>query len=80
MAIKAVDAPGAVRAEFVFVHHRVLLLQMALGTLARRADQRRRRLLGFDARARAIDEKSCDDQPEGENHRDEDRPERHGLL
>ena len=80
MTIEAVDAFGRMRAELVLVDDGVLLLQVAFGTLAGGADERGGRLVGFHARARAIDEKSSDDQPEGENHRDEDRPERHELL
>src|SRR4029453_12221519 len=61
MAIKAVDALGTVRAELVFVHHRVLLLQVTLGTLAGRTHQCRSGLIRLDAGPRAIDGKSGDD-------------------
>ena len=78
MAVETVHALLGVRAHFVFVDDRVLLPRMALGTLAGCADERRRRLLRFDARPRTIDQERGDNQSERHDDGDENRPEGHG--
>src|SRR5262249_51215093 len=77
MAIQTIDALAGVPAQLVFVDDRVLLAGVALGALAGGADERRRRLGGLDARPRAIDQEGAHDEREGDDHGNEDRPERH---
>ena len=78
MAVEAVDALLGVQAHLVLVDDRILLPLVALGAFAGRAHERRGRLIGFDARPRAVDQERADDQSERNDDGDEDRTERHG--
>jgi hypothetical protein len=66
-----------VYAHLVLVHHGILLLGVTFRALAGRAYESRGRLLRFNSRPRAIDEKGGHDQSERDHDRDEDWPERH---
>src|SRR5262245_4219278 len=72
MAVETVDALLRVPAHLELVHHRVLLLRVALGALSGRTRERCRRLIALDGRPGAVDEKRADDQGERDDDGDED--------
>ena len=80
MALEAVDALLRVQADLVLVHHGELLLDVALGAFAGRANERRGRLRGFHPRPLAVHEEGRDNQREADRDRDEDGSKRHTAM
>jgi hypothetical protein len=77
MAVEAVDALARVRGHFVLVHDGILEARMALGAFAGGADEVSRGLAGFNAGARAIDEKCGENEGEADDDSEKYGAERH---
>jgi hypothetical protein len=73
MAFQAIDSFLCVLAQLVFMHHRILLLHVALGTFATRLDQVGRGLPRFRFRTATVDEHAPEHEAEGNDQRNEDR-------
>ena len=73
VAVQAVDALLRVAAHFVFMHHGILRPLVAFGAFSRGSHQIGARLPGLHAGPRPVDQKSRDDQTEGNDDGDEDR-------
>src|SRR5262249_17294262 len=67
MALQATHALGGMSAHLVLVDNRVVLLGVALRTLAGRAYHRSVGLRGFDARPLAVDEKAAEHKAEADD-------------